>query len=524
MKPIRPLLIFALLFFSVATFADEREMEPVVCYKGEEMEISVIKQISERTVVDVTVLPYWKKEEKVVPAFSGKMFSQDTFSPIESGDFKAKEGETLLLYPQEKGGKETRLLLLGLGEKKKDAESLRRSYAAAVSVARAKKCKKATIILPATDEKSVAAISDGVILTNYAFDELKKECLKEDPTVLLQKVTFIGGDKKMLAQIKRQQQIAHGVFLTRDLANDNADGATPQELCSQARKLARKFPKVKATVYGKKEIEKMKMGLLLAVNKGSDRDPAFIVMEYRGNPSSKEKTAIVGKGITFDSGGLNLKGTGNIETMKLDMSGAATVLGTLYAAAATNLKVNIVGIIPTTENAIGPSSYKPGDVYQSYSGKTVEINNTDAEGRLILADALAYTVAVVKPTRIVDLATLTGSIVVALGEGVTGLFSNNDSLAKALTASGEATGDAVWRMPLVVDYKEELKSPIADMKNCGSRKGGSITAALFLQEFVKEIPWAHLDIAGTAYRDPKHYNTTHATGAGVRLLISLLDQ
>ena len=520
--------IFAVVFiFSVlcsAAPAEELKNEPAVYYKGEEMEISVIEQVSERKVVDVTVLPFWQKDKKAVPAFSGKTFSQDISSALETGDFKAKQGETLLIYPQEGGGEETRLLLLGLGEKKKDAESLRRSFAAAVSVARAKKCKKATFILPATDEKTVEAVSDGVILSNYAFDSLKNECLKEDPTALLEKIYFIGGDKKTLSQIKRQHHIADGVFLTRDLANDNADGATPQELSAQARKLARKFPKVKTTVYGKKEIEKMKMGLLLAVNRGSDRDPAFIVMEYRGNPSSKQKTAIVGKGITFDSGGLNLKPTGHIETMKVDMAGGATILGTLYAAAATNLKANIVGVIPTTENSIGPSSYKPGDVYQSYSGKTVEINNTDAEGRLILADALAYTVDVIKPTRIVDLATLTGAIVIALGEGVTGLFSNDDRLSKALETAGEATGEPVWRLPLVVDYKEELKSTIADLKNCGSRRGSSITASLFLQEFVKDTPWAHLDIGGTAHRDPKHYNTTHATGYGVRLLMSLLEQ
>lgn len=488
------------------------------------MDISVVKNVSERKGVDITVVPFWKEEKEAVPAFTGKAFAEETSSALASGDFNGKQGEMLLLYPKGNEGKEKRLLLLGLGEKKNDAENLRRCFGAAVTLARSKKCKTANFVLPATDDKSVAAVADGVILANYAFDEHKKECLKESPTVLLEKVTFIGGEKKALPLIKRQQSIAQGVFLTRNLANENADGATPQQLANEARTLAKKFPKVKTTVFGKKEIEKMKMGLLLAVNKGSDKDPAFIVMEYQGNPSSKEKTAIIGKGITFDSGGLNLKPTGSIETMKCDMSGAAAVLGTMYAAASLNLKVNLVGVIPSTENSIGPGSYKPGDVFEGYSGKTVEINNTDAEGRLILADALAYTVDKIKPTRIVDLATLTGAIVVALGEELTGLFSNDEPLAKALIECGESTGDLVWRMPLVEDYKEELKSKIADWKNCGSRKGGSITAALFLQGFVKDTPWAHLDIAGTAYKDPKHYHPTAATGSGVRLLIALLDQ
>lgn len=518
------LFIIVSLIGPMYGWADEPVKEQIVCYKGEEMEVSAINQISERQEVDVTVLPFWSVEKKAVAAFSGKVFFDAISSAIESGDFKGKEGETLLIYPPQGEVKEKRLMLLGLGEKKKGEETLRRSYSAAVAAARAKKCTSVAFVLPATDTKSLLAIADGVFLSNYAFDTHKSDTLKEEPTVLLERICFIGVDKKALALLNQQNRIVQGVYLTRDLVNENADGMTPQELGIQATKLARKFPKLKTTVYGKKEIEKMKMGLLLAVNQGSARDPTFIVIEYRGNPSSKEKTAIVGKGITFDTGGLNLKTVGNIETMKLDMAGAATVLGTMYAAAALNLKANIVGVIPSTENAIGSRSYKPGDVYQGYSGKTVEINNTDAEGRLILADALAYTVDVIKPTRIVDLATLTGAIVIALGEGMSGLFTNDDQLAKDLTNAGETTGELLWRLPLHPDYKEELKSTIADLKNCGSRKGSSITAALFLQEFVKEMPWAHLDIAGTAFRDPKYYNTTSSTGVGVRLLISMLQQ
>jgi leucyl aminopeptidase len=215
-----------------------------------------------------------------------------------------------------------------------------------------------------------------------------------------------------------------------------------------------------------------------------------------------------------------------METMKDDMSGAAAVLGTLKAAADLKLPVNLIGVIPATENGIGPDSYKPGDVYQSHSGKTVEISDTDAEGRLVLADAISYVQKHYTPTQIIDLATLTGGIIVALGEHATGLFSNDDALADRLYEAGEATQERVWRMPLYDDYKDCLKSSIADLKNSAGRSASSISGALFIQEFVKEIPWAHLDIAGTAYlTTPRHYHPTHATGVGVRLLVRfLLDQ
>ena len=486
------------------------------------MEISVAGRLAQREKADCLVLPFWQKDKKANAAFSGRELFPLFADLLQSGDFKAQEAETFLLYNSR--NREKRIFLLGLGEKREDPEVLRRSFAAFVKAAREKGYKSANLLLTSWDRASLVAACEGVLLANYAFDRLKQDVLEEKPTTLLERLSFIGAKRADLAALKREQSIIQGVNLARDLANQNADLMTPQELCVEAERLQNQFPSIKTTVLGKKEIEKLKMGLLLAVNQGSSRDPALIVMEYLGDPRSKEKTALVGKGITFDTGGLNLKSTGNIETMKLDMSGAATVLGTFYAAAAICLKANLIAVIPATENAIGPKSYKPGDVYRSYQQKTVEIANTDAEGRLILADALSYARDVMKPTRLIDLATLTGSIVIALGEEMTGLFSNHEELAQALIRAGEKTGEKVWRMPLVSDYKEELKSSIADLKNCGSKKGGSITAALFLQEFVGKMPWAHLDIAGTAHKEPKHYHTTHATGVGVRLLIALLDQ
>lgn len=266
------------------------------------------------------------------------------------------------------------------------------------------------------------------------------------------------------------------------------------------------------------------MGLLLAVGRGSDKEPLLTMLTYTGNPKSREHTILIGKGVTYDTGGLNVKPTGSMESMKCDMAGAATVLGVLATVAALGLKLNVTALVPATENAIGSKSFKPGDVYVSHNGKSIEIGNTDAEGRLILADALSYAVKHLKPTRMIDLATLTGAMDVALGSEATGLFSNDDKLAEQLHKAGESTFERVWRMPLFPEYRDQLRSDIADLKNIGTRSGGSITAAYFLKEFVDDIPWAHLDIASTAYlNESKRYHPKFGTGIGVRLITELLE-
>jgi leucyl aminopeptidase len=252
-----------------------------------------------------------------------------------------------------------------------------------------------------------------------------------------------------------------------------------------------------------------------------------VFLEYRGDRGSKQWQAITGKGITFDSGGQNLKPTGSIETMRLDMAGAAAVLGAMRALAALKPRMNVVGCIAAAHNAIGSRAFFPGDIYPSFAGKTVEINSTDAEGRLVLADALAYCIKIFRPSRIVDLATLTGSVVTALGDIVAGLYTNDDDLAAALFASGERTGERVWRFPLYQEYRDSLKSDLADLRNLSKfKKGyaGSITGAAFIQEFVGETPWAHCDIAGTAWNEGAARGEVpqHATGFGVRLLVDFL--
>jgi leucyl aminopeptidase len=491
------------------------------------MNFAIETNIAKRKKADLVVLPYWKGDKEAVAATDVGNLHKLANLPIQTKDFTGKEGEVVVLFADE--GPETRVALLGLGEKEKiTVEKLRRASSSVVQRAQCHKAKTINIFFPhieSLDEADIArGLSEGILLTNYNFDKLQHDKTKKDPKVLLEKVTFIGAGKKVLDTANKYSKVIEGVYLARDLVNNNADNVTPQTLANMAKSIAKKFSKVKATVFDKKRIEKEKMGLLLAVNRGSSLDPAFIILEYKGNPKSKDHTIVVGKGITYDTGGLNLKPTGSMETMKCDMSGAACALGTVYAAANLGLNVNLTAVIPSTENCIDAKSYKPGDVYSSYLGKTVEIGNTDAEGRLILADALAYAAKNLKPTRMIDFATLTGAVVIALGEETTGLMSNDDHLAEALSRAGNETFERAWRLPLFEEYKQQLESDIADTSNVGGRDAGTITAALFLQEFVGNTTWAHMDIAGTAFlKKSRRYHPKNGTGVGVRLMIQFLE-
>ncbi len=458
---------------------------------------------------DLWVLPFWEG-----PKAAADYGSLNIAGPL--GDFKGKNGEVSLCYHEDQ-----RMILLGLGaQDKASVEALRKAYASAVRFARGKNIKKIELLFPKCKQKEefLQGIAEGIFLTNYAFT-YKHDSLKDAPVALLEKATFVGIEKTDLLQ--KFQTIAEGVYFVRDLVNANADDKMDQFL-----KVVKKLhPKVKTVIFDRKKLEAEKMGLILAVNRASVVDPYLIQASYKGDPKSKEQIVLVGKGITYDTGGLSLKPTDNMLSMKCDMAGAATVLGALKIAAELELKVNITVLMPLTENCIGSKSYKLGDVYRSYSGKTIEINNTDAEGRLVLADALSYAVQNLNPSCMIDLATLTGACVVALGDDISGLFSNNDQLAEELFESSERTDELIWRFPIHDDYKDSLKSEIADMVNSGGREAGAIKAALFLQEFVGTVPWAHLDIAGPAYlAKPKHYNPTSATGHGLRLLVDFLER
>lgn len=487
------------------------------------MYVKYFSSIKSRPKADAFVVPCVIQKGKPKLLAGEAIDSSEARTAIKCGDFTAKQGEHLTLYPKKLS--EKRLILLGLGEVKEvTIELLRRSYASLVKECHKKKIAQIVTFLPEikglSDVEVARGVAEGITLANYQFSKNKSD----KDVHLLKGVYFYSASKAVKEVIRDTQKIADAVYFSRDLVNDNADAVTPQHLVKCARSLSRKYSKLSSTIFDKKRLQKEKMGLILAVNRGSARDPALIMMKYKGNPKSKDHTVIVGKGVTYDTGGLNLKPTGSMETMRCDMGGAGSVFGIMEAIASLGLKVNVTGVVPTTENGIDAHSYKPGDVYAGYSGKTVEIGNTDAEGRLILADALAYASKHLKPTRIIDFATLTGAMVIALGQVATGMMSNDDRLAEALSQAGEETYERVWRLPLFDEYRKQLKSDIADIKNTGGRGGGSITAALFLKEFIGDVPWAHLDIAGTAFiSSADEYLPKNATGVGVRLIVEYLQ-
>lgn len=491
------------------------------------MEFSSVSSSDKRKSADAIILPFWKGKKQAEKAFGETVFSTDYKGVVATKDFKGKQGEVLALYPSK--AKEKRIFLLGLGSQEEvTVETLRRAYAAVVKACQKKeKLQSLNVFVPqmkSLDEQEVLrGMTEGFLLANYSFDQLKTSS-NGSTTAPLKKAFYIGASTGAMKLVKKTKSLCEGVYLARDLVNGNADDVTPQYLSSLAKDLGKKFSKVKATVFDKKKIQKEKMGLLLAVSRGAARDPAFIILEYKGAPRSKDHTVMVGKGVTYDTGGLNLKPTGAMETMKCDMAGAAAAFGTLQAVAAMELKVNLSVVVAATENSIDSQSYKPGDVYASYLGKTVEIGNTDAEGRLTLADALAYATKKLKPTRVVDFATLTGAIVIALGEETIGMMSNDQDLAQAFSQAGQATYERVCQLPLYEEYKEQLKSDIADLNNIGGRAAGSITAGAFLQEFVGKTPWVHFDIAGTAHLSKaRRYHPKNGTGAGVRLMVEYLE-
>ena len=431
-------------------------------------------------------------------------------------DFSGDSGETMVRYE----GK-TVIIYCGLGEKTECTAAVVRA-AAAKGINKALELKRGDVSLEAPDfcggDGAVAAI-EGALLGAYRFAKYKSE----KPSLL--KELEVAG-RLGAAEARRAETVCAAVAYARDLVNENASVMTPQRLAAEARELAASG-RMRCEVLDEKDIKRKGMGLLEAVGRASPYPPRLILLHYNGDRSSKKTTAIVGKGITFDSGGQNLKPTGSIETMRLDMAGAAAVLGAMKAIAALKPRINAVGCIAAAHNAIGKNAYFPGDVYRSLDGKTVEVLSTDAEGRLVLADAITYCLQTCRPSRIVDIATLTGGILVALGEQAAGLFSNNDALAAALFASGEKTGERVWRLPVYREFRDAMKSDLADLRNISKfKKGyaGPSTGAAFIQEFAGDTAWAHLDIAGAAWNEggARGEVPPYATGFGVRLLLDFL--
>ncbi|MFC1691309.1 leucyl aminopeptidase [Nanoarchaeota archaeon] len=445
---------------------------------------------------------------------------------VKTTKFESKFNKTATIYCPI--SKTKPILLLGKGDNI-DQEKTRQLANTIIKTAKARKAKTVAVeFSKGLNDKSIKALTEGIVLGNYEFDKYKSED-KEDPKIPVKEVIILlknSKNKKNLQKIiQKTQIICNNTNYARDLVNDNADTVNSLFFEAQAKEIA-KLTNVKTKIIEEKEMKRLGMNLLLAVSRGSEYTPKLIILEYKGNKASKDKTAIVGKGITFDSGGLNLKPAGYIETMKQDMGGAAAVIATIKAAAELKLKKNIIGVIAACENIVDGKAYKPGDVFKAYSGKTVEILNTDAEGRLILADALAYTEKNIKPKTIIDIATLTGAASVCLGSDVSPIMTKDEKLAKKLFDAGENTYERVWQLPLYDDYKDHIKSDIADIKNLGKSKGnaGTIIGGIFLQNFVEKTTWAHIDIAGSVWLDnPRSYSPKNASGVGVRLLIEFFS-
>lgn len=461
-------------------------------------------------------------------------------SSFKNKRFGGKLNQTLLLNTA-KPIRADHLLLVGLGKAKEiTGEKLRQ--AAGTAARHAEKSSLSTLSFYVPADNSVNPICDGLaksgdnfsqavteggLLSLYHFDGYKQA--EKDKPCRIKQITLLTTEKSkvssMRSAVKRGRHLAEAVYTSRDLISHPSNTVTPSYLADKAREIAKSFG-MTCKVLAPRDMGRLEMGALLGVAKGSQEPPAFIILEHRGGAKNDPPVVIVGKGITFDTGGISLKPPANMDEMKMDMSGGSVALATLFAAAALKIPMNVVGLIPASENMPGGTAIKPGDILKSMSGKTIEVLNTDAEGRLILADALTYA-ARYKPKAVIDLATLTGAVIVALGHQAAAVLGNNDELTNRLQQCGEVTGERLWPLPLWPEHEKAVKSDIADLKNIASPGvgAGTITGAAFLKAFAGEQPWCHLDIAGTSWSgEDKPYTPKGASGFGVRLLIRFLEQ
>ncbi len=446
----------------------------------------------------------------VINMFEGGKTSSDLVNKyaIEEDDFKGKFGETYLLQTY---GKEIyrKVLVLGLGKKEEfNSNKLRVAVAKAVKKAKQMAAKKVAFALEGIDFDYSEQFTMGALIADYSFDKYKTDGIKDGV-----KEVFVQADSEV---VKKAETVAAAMKFARNLSNEPAQFATPSELAEIACDLG-----LETKIYDREECEKMGMGAFLAVGRGSVQEPKFIHIKYAvDNP--KKRIAIIGKGICFDSGGLDLKPASSMLTMKDDMSGAAAVLGIMSVLRELHPQVEVHGIIAACENMPGCKAYKPGDILTAKNGKTIEVDNTDAEGRLTLADALCYACEL-GVDEVIDLATLTGACMVALGTQASGIMGNDEELIKKLIDTANRSGERFWELPMWEEYFDSLKSDIADMKNTGSRWGGASTAGVFLKKFVKDVKWVHIDIAGTAFLEkPQKEFIAGGTGAGVRTMLKYI--
>jgi leucyl aminopeptidase len=490
------------------------------------MEIKFQDQQPERIKAGLLAVPVREKQldEPVIRRLD-RLLHGGLAERIKKSQFTGAEGASLS-YSTAGRIPAANLALIGLGKAAEvGADSWRKAGARARKEAAALGADEVGFFFAPEKESETAAgaVAEGVLLASYQFNKYRSE--RKPTTALRSFILFRPGLSRssgMVRAVKLALDIAPGVSLARDLVNEPPSVATARYLGEQAQRHCR-GKGLSVAVWNKKKIEAMNLAGLLAVNRGSADEPRFIVIRYRPAGKIRKKIALVGKGITFDSGGLSLKPAKSMETMKLDMAGGAAIIGAMSRLPELGLPVEVTGYIPTTDNLPSGSAQKPGDIIRYLNGKTIEVLNTDAEGRLILADGLALA-AKEKPDYMINLATLTGACMVALGTEVAGIFSNNQTLADALIRSGKESGERLWQLPLVKEYRDEIKSSVADMKNIGGSYGGAITAALILQEFVDGVPWAHLDIAGPAFAEKEMLTSPKGgTGFGVGTLLRFLS-
>jgi len=457
-----------------------------------------------------------------------------------AGDFSGRIDEFFLYYPSaDTGTRKTvpragRVLVVGLGQKENDGAARREQLRIAGGAAAKRACrlKAGNVLIVAPDftglppDEIAECLSEGLLLGNYHFLKYKKPDPDKDRDVAVRQFSLHDGGLSHAAVrrgMNRGCRAALAACSARDMANEPGNAWTPDRFAAYARKIARKSG-MKCTVLDKAAMKKLGMGGILAVNQGSAEPARLVILEYR----TKKKNStlmLVGKGLTFDSGGISLKSAAGMEDMKYDMCGGAAVLAAMQAVADEKPKaVNIIALVPATDNMSGSAALKPGDIITHYGGTTSEIISTDAEGRLILADALAYGLDRFKPDAVIDLATLTGAVIIGLGHHRTGLLANNDELAARIDSAGQKSGEPLWRLPLGPEYTKQLRSEVADLKNVGGRPAGAITAAAYLQEFIGDTPWAHLDIAGTAWNFTKktYVPKKGPSGIGARTLLALI--
>jgi leucyl aminopeptidase len=445
---------------------------------------------------------------------------------IENKEFKRSFGSNIIFHMMGKGLIK-KIMLIGLGAREKFTDEEARIIAGKAALKAKELGVEEFCILPFmdVDEALIEAISEGVLLSLYSFNRYKTSG-KEATTIPAQATIVVNSDSaKFQAVVDKVNLITQAVNYARDLSNLPPNECPPSQIASLALALDGEYG-IKTRILERYEMESIGLNGIVSVGKGSNNPPKLVILEYYGNADHQKPYLLVGKAVTFDTGGISLKPGDKMDEMKFDKCGGCSVLGILKAIASLGLPVNVIGIIPSVENMPSSTSYRPGDIIRMYNGKTVEILNTDAEGRIILADAMAYGVAIYNPQAIIDLATLTGACVIALGANVAAVIGTSKYLAERLSKISEKTGERIWDLPLHDEYHEQIKSTVADLKNIGGRPGGAITAAAFLSNFTNDIPWVHLDIAGTAWTQEgtfeRSYNPKGATGFGIRTLVKFL--